>query len=154
RAGGARRLPRAQPGGGGVMRRLALAAAAGLSLAGCGASLQPLSADRVTTTRPATHDIASFTWNLPAGEPYSLARGKCSTYSENRVAATLCDSLLRLEPQRRIARGRARSFSHPAPTRWVYTLRDGVRFWDGAPLTAQDVVYSLRRHMDPDSGSL
>jgi len=31
------------------------------------------------------------------------------------------------------------------PTIWEFTLRPGVRFQDGAPLTAQDVVFSLKR---------
>lgn len=33
---------------------------------------------------------------------------------------------------------------------WTFTLRRGVRFHDGTPLTAQDVVTSLERQMSPD----
>ena len=36
---------------------------------------------------------------------------------------------------------------------WYVTLRSGVTFHDGKPLTAADVVYSMRRHLDPDVGS-
>lgn len=36
---------------------------------------------------------------------------------------------------------------------WTFTLRDGVTFHDGDDLTAADVVYSLNRVMDPDSGA-
>ncbi|WP_413204928.1 ABC transporter substrate-binding protein [Rhodospirillum sp. A1_3_36] len=36
---------------------------------------------------------------------------------------------------------------------WTVTLRDGVTFHDGKPLTAEDVVYSLNRHLDPAVGS-
>lgn len=32
---------------------------------------------------------------------------------------------------------------------WMFTLRRGVTFHDGKPLTAQDVVYSVSRHKDP-----
>ncbi|TPG47203.1 ABC transporter substrate-binding protein [Sphingomonas glacialis] len=36
---------------------------------------------------------------------------------------------------------------------WTIKLRPGVRFHDGTALTARDVVYSLRRHLDPAVGS-
>jgi peptide/nickel transport system substrate-binding protein len=36
---------------------------------------------------------------------------------------------------------------------WTVKLRNDVRFHDGAPLTSADVVYSLRRHLDPALGS-
>lgn len=36
---------------------------------------------------------------------------------------------------------------------WTIKLRDGVTFHDGKPLTAEDVVFSLKRHLDPAVGS-
>lgn len=36
---------------------------------------------------------------------------------------------------------------------WTITLRKGVQFHDGKLLTADDVVYSLKRHLDPAVGS-
>lgn len=38
-------------------------------------------------------------------------------------------------------------------TVWIVKLRSGIRFHDGKPLTAADVVYSLMRHKDPATGS-
>ncbi|GAB4589153.1 ABC transporter substrate-binding protein [Nocardia sp. IFM 10818] len=35
--------------------------------------------------------------------------------------------------------------SNPEQTRWTFTLADGARFHDGSPVTADDVVWSLRR---------
>eukprot|EP00873_Tetraselmis_striata_P030978 jgi/Tetstr1/451242/TSEL_038278.t1 len=35
---------------------------------------------------------------------------------------------------------------------WTFTLRDGVTFHDGSPLTAADVVASIGRIIDPDAG--
>jgi peptide/nickel transport system substrate-binding protein len=36
---------------------------------------------------------------------------------------------------------------------WTFTLREGVTFSDGSPLTAEDVVWSLSRLADPQVGS-
>lgn len=36
---------------------------------------------------------------------------------------------------------------------WTYTLREGVLFHDGSPLTADDVVYTYESALDPDLGS-
>ncbi len=34
-----------------------------------------------------------------------------------------------------------------------YTIRKGVKFWNGHPLTAEDVAYSLGRNLDPQAPS-
>jgi len=39
------------------------------------------------------------------------------------------------------------------PLTYVYTLRRDVKFSDGSPMTAEDVVFSISRHMDEDLGS-
>ena len=36
---------------------------------------------------------------------------------------------------------------------WTITLKKGVQFHDGAVLTSADVVYALKRHLDPAVGS-
>ena len=36
-------------------------------------------------------------------------------------------------------------------TTWEFELRQGVRFHDGTPFTAEDVVFSLRRALSPQS---
>lgn len=38
-------------------------------------------------------------------------------------------------------------------TVWTFRIRDGVRFHDGSLLDAEDVVYSIKRVIDPDYGS-
>lgn len=37
------------------------------------------------------------------------------------------------------------------PTVWVFNLREGVKFHDGADFTAEDVVFSFERAMQPNS---
>jgi len=43
------------------------------------------------------------------------------------------------------------SWEQPEPTKWVFQLRDGVSFHDGAPFSAEDVVFSIQRAMAPTS---
>lgn len=43
--------------------------------------------------------------------------------------------------------------SSAAADEWTFHLRPGVTFHDGSPLRAADVIYSLRRLMDPETAS-
>ncbi|WP_269936658.1 ABC transporter substrate-binding protein [Arthrobacter sp. HY1533] len=142
--------------------RPAAAAAAVLSIAlvvtGCSGSKsgQP-NAEKPTwtltsqTDKP-SGDIDSFSW-VSYAEPFSLDYAYAFDYSDNQVLANVCESLLRLNPDYSLTPSLAESFAHPTPTSWVYTIRDGVKFHDGTPLTANDVVVSMNRHMDPAVGS-
>ncbi|MDE1993768.1 MAG: ABC transporter substrate-binding protein [Rhizobiaceae bacterium] len=44
--------------------------------------------------------------------------------------------------------GLAVSWRRLSPTQWEFKLRDNVRFHDGSPFTAQDVIYSIERVRD------
>ena len=90
-----------------------------------------------------------MTWDLPRGEPTTLDYAKAADYSPDMMISNMCDYLLRLTPDWKIKPGLAESWSNPNPTTWIYNIRSGVKFWDGHPLTAADVVYSLQRNLDP-----
>jgi peptide/nickel transport system substrate-binding protein len=47
----------------------------------------------------------------------------------------------------------AESFTTKDAKTWVFTLRKGVQFHDGKPLTPADVVFSISRHKDPATAS-
>src|SRR5262249_52012179 len=38
-----------------------------------------------------------------------------------------------------------------SPTEWEYDIRDGVKFWDGNPVTVDDVIFSLEHYGAPES---
>lgn len=144
------------------LRTKGLAAVTVLALAlsaGCTASSTERTAgtpldfdDLVTTTEAGTTDAGTVRWNLPY-EPLSLDPIKSFNYAENTALANACESLLRAEPGFGVGPALAEKWDNPDPTTWVYTLRQGVTFWNGRPLTADDVAWSIGRNLDPDSGS-
>src|SRR6266516_4112608 len=63
--------------------------------------------------------------------------------AERLVFPQLYETLLQVDCEGRIVPGLARSWSaDEAGRRWTFTLRDEGRFWDGAPVTARDVLAS------------
>ncbi|MGW7274481.1 ABC transporter substrate-binding protein [Streptomyces sp. NPDC054864] len=124
-----------------------------LLVAGCGnpqnfGSPPALSA----STPPARADTGAIRWALYA-EPPVLDYVYAFDYPQNSVLANVCESLMRLTPSLRTEPGLARKASHPDRLTWVYDLRSGVRFQHGGTMSADDAVYSLRRHMDKKTGS-
>ena len=136
-----------------------LVAAVSLALTGCagGGTTSPapsLSTDDLLVTTPeATGELDLATWNLPFGEPASLDPIKAFNYPENTVVANLCEGLMQLQPDYSIKPNLAESVDSPDASTYVYTVRQGVQFWDGETMTADDVLYSLSRQLDPAEGS-
>lgn len=97
-------------------------------------------------------DIDSFTWANYAA-PESMDYAYAYDYPINTILSNVCESLLRWNPDLTISPNLAEKFENPSPTTWVYTLRQDVTFHDGTSMTADDVVASLNRHLDPDVGS-
>ncbi|WP_214322540.1 ABC transporter substrate-binding protein [Nonomuraea sediminis] len=144
------------------MRIARLAAAAtmtALTVAACGGGASPRAtgaqgpAFTLTKDTPAAKGpVDTVTWALYA-EPQSLDYAYAFDYPPNTVLANVCEQLMRVTPDMRMEPGLASKADSPDPKRWVYTIRDGVRFHDGTTLTADDVVASMRRHLDPKVGS-
>ncbi|WP_406511687.1 ABC transporter substrate-binding protein [Streptomyces sp. NBC_00161] len=103
-------------------------------------------------TPAATGGLDSFTWALYA-EPPTLDYISAFDYPQNTIVSNVCGSLMRWTPQLTVAPGLAEKATNPDPTTWVYDLRPGVHFHDGGVLSADDVVFSLGRQLDPAGGS-
>ena len=68
------------------------------------------------------------------------------SYSPNRnVQLHVYEPLVFQDPHLRPVPGLATAWRAPDAESWEFTLREGVRFHDGTPLTPADVAFSIRR---------
>ena len=104
----------------------------------------------VAATAAGTKTVPSLTWAVYR-DVNSLDPIYAFDYPENTADSLMCESLLRQAPDGSLQPGLA-TVANPSPTTMVFTLRPGVKFWDGHPVTSADVVYSLDRNTDPKLG--
>jgi peptide/nickel transport system substrate-binding protein len=108
------------------MRRLLLAGAAALLL-GTGAA-----------------SASTFRWandgDVNSMDPY--ARNETFLLS---FTANIYEPLVRRNRELKVEPALAASWSQPSPTVWRFNLRQGVKFHDGTPFTADDVIFSAER---------
>lgn len=100
-----------------------------------------------TTTPAGTQPVDSITWALYR-DVNNLDPVFAFDYPENTTIALLCETPLRQAPDGTIVPGIA-DVTTPDDTTYVITIKDGVTFWNGDPVTAADVAFSLMRNMDP-----
>ena len=140
---------------------IAVLAISGLALAGCASGSRSgdggaASSDvtELLQTTPAPNGIADkVTWNSTYGELASLDPVKAFNYPENTIVSNLCESLFQIQPDFSVQPNLATEANTDDGKVWVLSLRDDVEFWDGSPMTVDDVVFSLNRHIDPSEGS-
>lgn len=89
------------------------------------------------------------------GEPRSLDPALATALLEGRIARALFEGLVVLRgPECAPVAAAAESWRiEDAGRRYVFTLREGARWSDGAPVRASEFDYGFRRLLDPDVGS-
>lgn len=89
-----------------------------------------------------------------AGEPDQLDPHRTSSYFSFEILENIFDTLVEPNEQLQMVPALAQRWEvSPDATRWTFTLRPGVQFHNGDPLTANDVVYSYRRIIDQQLSS-
>ncbi|WKG01447.1 ABC transporter substrate-binding protein [Mycolicibacterium sp. HK-90] len=84
-----------------------------------------------------------------AGEPDQLDPHRTSAYFSFEVLENVFDTLVEPDENLQMRPALARSWeTSPDQLVWTFHLRDDVRWHDGSPFTADDVVYSYRRIID------
>ena len=85
------------------------------------------------------HDIQTF-------DPHALNLAPTLTYQQ-----LVYEALVRYNEKYEIEPALATRWTVLTPTQWRFELRRGVTFHDGAPFTADDVLFSFKRAMTPPS---
>ncbi|MFD1881398.1 ABC transporter substrate-binding protein [Paracoccus pacificus] len=67
------------------------------------------------------------------------------TGNNQMTANMIFGQLVEFDQNLQISPGLAASWTNTDPLTWDITLRDGVTFHDGSPLTVEDVIFSLER---------
>jgi len=88
------------------------------------------------------------------GEPETLDTHKTSTVQEAHILRDLLEGLVSYNAKGEAVPGQAAKWevSDDGKT-YRFTLRDGLKWSNGDPVTAEDFVFSYRRIMDPATGA-
>ena len=88
----------------------------------------------------------AFQGTLNSLDPYSLNE----TFTLGMLG-NVYEGLTKRDKQLKIIPGLAESWDTPDPLHWVFHIRKNVKFQNGDPLTADDVVFSMQRLEMPGS---
>ncbi|UYN97877.1 MAG: ABC transporter substrate-binding protein [Enhydrobacter sp.] len=95
-------------------------------------------------------DAKTFRWanagDVSSMDPYSRNETFLLTFNSN-----IYDPLVRRNKDLALEPALAVKWGQVDKTTWFFDLRQGVKFSDGTPFTADDVVFSLKRAMGPGS---
>ena len=89
-------------------------------------------------------DARNFRW-ATQGDPTSLDPHAQNESLTNQVNAMVYEALLQYDKDMKLVPWLATSWENPAPNTWIFRLRRNVKFSDGTPFTADDVVFSFER---------
>ncbi|WP_264715540.1 ABC transporter substrate-binding protein [Limobrevibacterium gyesilva] len=98
----------------------------------------------------ATANAATLRWandgDVGAMDPYTRQETVQLSFLSN-----IYEPLVRWNRDLKLEPALAVSWEQTSPTVWRFKLRDGVKFQDGTPFTADDVVFSFGRILAPSS---
>jgi peptide/nickel transport system substrate-binding protein len=95
-------------------------------------------------------EAATFRWandgDVNSLDPYTRNETFLLSFNLN-----MYEPLVRRDRELKVEPALATEWSQTAPDTWRFKLRDGVKFSDGTPFTADDVEFSYQRVMAPSS---
>jgi peptide/nickel transport system substrate-binding protein len=94
------------------------------------------------------HAQVQITISQPA-EATTMDPGRSTQVLTVNYFYNLYDALTRWDATLKLQPGLATSWKNVNETTWEFTLRQGVKFHDGAPLTAEDVKATFERNLQP-----
>ncbi|MEU6103345.1 ABC transporter substrate-binding protein [Streptomyces flaveolus] len=132
----------------------AAAALAGTMLVSCSGNDDQdaqVDASKLVSKLPAGKGgVDTVKWNV-YGEPDTLDPRNAVNYGNGQIVRNMCEGLFKTDEKFNVTGNLASSYKQVSPTELKLTIREGVKFWDGKALTAEDVAYSLKRSAAEDS---
>lgn len=128
-------------------RIAAVAAAGSVLLTACGTSTSSASS---ASAKPQYGGILKVATNA---DPGSLDPNVSSAFASWYVTQLVYGSLLQKNSKGQIEPNDASSYSHPNPTTYSFTIRNGLKFSNGTAVTAADIKYSFERILNPATAS-
>ncbi|MFJ2773586.1 ABC transporter substrate-binding protein [Streptomyces sp. NPDC087300] len=129
---------------------LATASCSGADTAATGGAPADAAKLKLTAETPAAKGRQDKANWLLEDEPDSLDLDTQGSSAGRVVLTNVCERLYQLQPDMTVRPFLAEKARTPDDRTLVLTVRDGVTFHDGSKLTADDVLWSLKRHADPD----
>ncbi|WP_433436930.1 ABC transporter substrate-binding protein [Nonomuraea sp. CA-141351] len=99
----------------------------------------------VDRTAKAAGPLDNAVWLL-SEEPGTLDLDADGGTDNRTILANVCERLMQTQPDMTVKPWLAEKAERPDPKTLVLTLRQDATFHDGSPVTADDVVWSLKRH--------
>ena len=93
---------------------------------------------------------AKFRWAFQS-DIASLDPMSTGDVSTRNIMHNVLEGLVEIGADMKVAPNLAVSWERQSDTEWKFTLRPGVKFHDGSPLTADDVVFSFQRATSANS---
>lgn len=87
---------------------------------------------------------ASFRW-ANDGDVATMDPDMLQETVQLSFLSNIYEPLVRRDKDLKLEPALATSWENPSPTVWRFHLRSGVKFQDGSPFTADDVLFSLKR---------
>jgi peptide/nickel transport system substrate-binding protein len=125
-----------------------------------GAAALPAAAGSLAAARPALaaqatpEPVAGGTLRATLGaEPDTLDPHAGNTLFDRDVWDALYDALIDDDTSQGVNGALAESWDSADAVTWTFTLREGLTFHDGSPLTSAEVKSSIERVQNPDTGA-
>ncbi|HVJ72605.1 MAG TPA: ABC transporter substrate-binding protein [Casimicrobiaceae bacterium] len=95
-------------------------------------------------------DAKTLRW-AGRGDPQTMDPYSQNENLTNNINNLIYDTLVMRDKDLKVIPGLATSWEQLNPTTWRFKLREGVKFHDGTPFTADDVVFSIQRAAEDTS---
>ncbi|WP_306152152.1 ABC transporter substrate-binding protein [Roseovarius sp. MMSF_3281] len=118
---------------------------------GAGGSLLMKAGQAVADTPKTGGHMKAAGWSSSTADTLDPAKATLST--DYTRCCALYNRLTFLNEAGEVDMELAESIESSDAKTWQVKLRSGISFHDGKPFTSADVVFSLKRHLDPDVGS-